>query len=563
MAGYSGVGAGTGYLNTYLNAEKFQTQQPGVAYDPNQYLNPNQILQMGQQQQQGYLSQSFNQQNPRMALPQNVGAALGGAVTRALTPTQAGNPQQGTQQDPANQIEQEFYKRAGQEADSMRAAGQPVNPLKAQWNAASSLIGDPVFGQSSIAQSFAAQQIDRINKLWNPNMQATADASTAQKGASTAQAQEATIETKQKVQTQREADSMVPIKWKAMGNNTFPVQVGPIVPRYVDSDDLTLNEDPNFKSNLTATQNATSADQMIPYSVFNASRNAQAANAQTTAVIKIQTAAATKDAADSNVDLDSAKKAGHMLAIGEDPATVMQMFGATGNNNSARNMARAISKYADIESGGTWSPTDAKVGLANEKAWDTGTVGQNFNRIQTVPSHFNEIYDAIKQLGNNPNTPTPATAYFQKAQQLFDPSGSKVPAFELAKDLAFTELNAALSPRGGADAALDRLLQNVKASDKPATLQAAMDRVVGFWQDKAHDAQMNYAQQVPRKDFLSDKLVDPQAVEMLTRKYPVTVGTGAKAKLQFDRLPDQAWVTAPDGNTAQASDFRAKMTSSQ
>lgn len=60
-----------------LNDARYNNSQSPYAYDPNQMVDPTAAIQMQQQ----YLKQMFAMQNPRLALPQQFGAALGAALS--------------------------------------------------------------------------------------------------------------------------------------------------------------------------------------------------------------------------------------------------------------------------------------------------------------------------------------------------------------------------------------------------------------------------------------------------------------------------------------------------
>lgn len=82
----------------YDQSDRINQAQGYLNFNPNAYIDPRLIplLQMQAQQQQ------FNQQNPRAALPQNFGSALGGLASRALTKfgVLPGQPQDQAQQSP-------------------------------------------------------------------------------------------------------------------------------------------------------------------------------------------------------------------------------------------------------------------------------------------------------------------------------------------------------------------------------------------------------------------------------------------------------------------------------
>lgn len=59
-----------------LNEARYNNSQSPYMYDPNMAVDPSSAMQLQQQ----YLKQQFAMQNPRMALPQQFGAALGNAI---------------------------------------------------------------------------------------------------------------------------------------------------------------------------------------------------------------------------------------------------------------------------------------------------------------------------------------------------------------------------------------------------------------------------------------------------------------------------------------------------
>ena len=87
-----------------MGIDRLNNQQGYYNYDPNGYIDPNQMLSLQPQ----YLKQMFAMQNPRMALPQQLGGALGGFGAQLLDklsgkagPQQAAQP--GVQRAPVEQ----------------------------------------------------------------------------------------------------------------------------------------------------------------------------------------------------------------------------------------------------------------------------------------------------------------------------------------------------------------------------------------------------------------------------------------------------------------------------
>lgn len=111
-----------GYL---LQAGRYNQQQDPLGYDPNNVVDPMQAIAVQQQYAKSLLQYQQQLTNPRLALPQQFGAALGGAVQGALPQSMQAGPQQAPQgpqagpQTPAAQaIHQKFLelKQSGMDA---------------------------------------------------------------------------------------------------------------------------------------------------------------------------------------------------------------------------------------------------------------------------------------------------------------------------------------------------------------------------------------------------------------------------------------------------------------
>jgi hypothetical protein len=559
MPTYNGVGSGTGLMNGYLQAEKFQQSQPGMVYNPNQYLDPNQLLAMSQMQQQAYMGQMFNQQNPRMALPQNVGAAVGGALSRALTPSQAGNPQQGTQQDPTNQIQQEYYKRTAQQYQALmaQAGGKPVNPLQAQYAAASSFIGDPTYGQSSIAQNFAAQRIDEISKQWSPEKQSTIDANIAAKNASTAEAQDKQLDIVSQIKKRQQDDQMVPVKWTKGpdGKTMVAQQAGGFIPAYLDDN---LTPDPDLPAKLNAAKAATGADQMMPFSTFNALKGNQQAAAQTTIIMRADEAEKTRQDAINDVNQNLAREWGHKLYTGD----AVKADIVSGNNPSQNALFNSATEFANQEAaanGDVYSPTDAANRKKAESSWMSGQLGQQYLKAATAPRHLADLEQIASGLDSG--TFKPGNDLYQRwSRNMGYSPGTQVPAFELARSVFVQELGGALNARGGSDREKEVMEGTINNADAPQTLKTTLATEEKLWADKMDDMAVNYEQNVKGKKFFGD-VVNPgrqtDAMNIYSKYYPIQIGTGDTAERMFNTLPPDTLIQTPGKRVMKVSDAKA------
>jgi hypothetical protein len=156
--------------NLLATQDRLNQQQGFLNYDPNGYVNPaqfapyqasmySQMMNMYQQQARAM----FNMNNPQMALPQNLGGALGQLASRALVGSppqqQPSQPQQqGTQPDPVTQMilaRRTMYLRGGMQLG------------EAQARAAEDLMRDPQAAQdpnaSMIAQRAYQEAVDKLH----------------------------------------------------------------------------------------------------------------------------------------------------------------------------------------------------------------------------------------------------------------------------------------------------------------------------------------------------------------------------------------------------------------
>jgi hypothetical protein len=155
--------------NLLATQDRLNQQQGFLNYDPNGYVNPAQFApaqaSMYAQMMNMYQQQAramFNMNNPQMALPQNLGGALGQLASRALggtpPPQQAAQAPQPQAQDPATQMilaRRTMYLRAGMQLG------------EAQARAAEDLMRDPQAAQdpnvSMIAQRAYQEAVDKLH----------------------------------------------------------------------------------------------------------------------------------------------------------------------------------------------------------------------------------------------------------------------------------------------------------------------------------------------------------------------------------------------------------------
>lgn len=173
------IGLGTGYNNPYLQAVRLNQSADPASYNPEQYTDPQAIAAQMFAQQQGMLKQSFNQENPRMALPQNVGSALGSFIGGQVSPQQT--PQStGDQQGAPNNT-----AMVKSQIDQDTSANLQTNPnyYRAQYLAATGIIKDPRYANDPNAQAIAAKYIEASVKHFDPSTLDDEDVKTATKQA--------------------------------------------------------------------------------------------------------------------------------------------------------------------------------------------------------------------------------------------------------------------------------------------------------------------------------------------------------------------------------------------
>lgn len=561
------IGMGSGLANPYLQADRLVQQQPASQYDPSQYINPQLLAQQAFANQGQYLSQSFNQQNPRMALPQNVGAALGAGVSQfasgmhaAMSPSQSGNPQQGTPQDPSQGIQQEFYKRLSTQLQAQIAQGGTPNYGKAQYLAATSLMTDPTYTQSPVAQSIAAKYVtDAKEKGYTPETDAATQASVAQKNEAVTDAQDKDTQTKLLVQQARDKQQYVPVKWtKDSTGAMYPQQTGAYIPAFIDNAG-TVDPDLEVKKNAAvhAAGGAQAGAAIMPLEDFNANKAAQAEMARQTALQKAQFAETARQDAVNNVNKDVANNNGIRLVHGD--MTIQDLSGSGPNANAMRQASiDAADKFAAANNT-TWSPTDVANRKKAESSWMSGSDHQTFQKAATVPRHLDDLEQIASTLDSG--SFVPGNEMYQKAARMVgvDP-GTKVPSFDLAKQVFSLELSGALNQRGGSTEDRVALTNQIKAADSPQTLSNTLHTEEKLWADKFADMKSSYETNVSGKRFFGD-LVNPQqqqeATTMYSKYYPISVGAGDAEKYYFDKLPAGATVQTPAGRVMTAGQLRA------
>lgn len=552
MASIGGVG--TGYGNQYLTADRLVQQQPAQMYDPQQYINPQQLAMMGYQNQAGYLQQSFNQQNPRMALPQNIGAAFGGAISQALKPQPTQQDQQAQQQDPTSQIQKDFTQRF----QSILAGQSTPNYGSAMYQAATSIAADPQYKGSPVAQAIAMQYVSQAKEKlgYTPESEANTQASIAQKTASTADATEKLDQAKVAIQQQKDKSQYVPITWTPDPNTgiTYAKQIGPYIPRYIDDN---LTEDPNLQTKRQAAVAAGGANSdTITLDAFNASNANRAVYSGQVAAAKATATEQSRQQALANVDQDLANRNGKALYNGD----MLLSDLSKSNSPTAQALYQASEKaayaYADAN-GGTFSPTDMADRKKAESGWMSGSQNTQYSKLATVPRHLDDLEQIGTALQNGSFKPG-NQLYNQWQRNLGAPSN--VPSFDLAKQVFALELSGALNQRGGSDDDRKAITAQINNADGPQVLTKTLATEEKLWADKADDVRINYEQTVKGKRFLGDVVnpqQQPQYMEMYSKYYPVQIGAGDGNKAYFDKLPDSTTIQTPKGRIMKASDLRA------
>lgn len=562
------VGMPSGNANQYLQADKLAQNQPADMYDPNQFIDPQELAQKAFSQQQGYLSQQFNQQNPRMALPQNVGAQLGSGIAQFANGMKSamnglsGDQQaaQQTQQDPSIQVHQEIIKRRSAILQDQLATDGIQDMPKATAQAAASVAADPAY-QTPAAQAIATNYQLQAQKLgYTASGDAQKQAALAQKSASTLETQERTVDLKDKIQSQRDSQQFVPVKWTKDPSTglMYPQQTGPMIPRYIND---SLTEDPDLENKkamaVQAAGGAQAGAQVIPYAQFNQNKASQDENARQLALARIAATEKEHEAAMQDVNQTLAQSNGEKLFHGD-----MLLSDLSGNNTAQVALRQASMAAADAiakANNASWSPTDMANRKAAERSWMAGPMQQQYLRAATAPRHLSDLEDIAQGLQSG--TFKPGNAVYQTAaRNLGLPGGANIPAFDLAKQVFALELSSALNARGGSDEDRKAITGSIQAADSPQVLTKTLATEEKLWADKFDDLKANYETNVSGKRFVGD-LVNPtvqnDATTMYSKFYPIKVGAGDGEKSYFDKLPDTAMVKTPAGRVMKAGDLRA------
>lgn len=126
----------------FTGMDKFYNQQSPAAYDPTQYVDPLAAIQM----QQEYAKQIFQMNNPRQALPQQFGAALGGFAQQLMG--QGGQGQQPQQaqgaQGPQTPVGQDVHSRYLTNLQSGMSQGEALYQAAHDSEASGKFDGDPM-----------------------------------------------------------------------------------------------------------------------------------------------------------------------------------------------------------------------------------------------------------------------------------------------------------------------------------------------------------------------------------------------------------------------------------
>lgn len=148
-----------------LNDARYNNSLGPSSYDPNLMIDPTSAMQMQQQ----YLKQMFAMQNPRLALPQQFGQAIGNAIQ--------GNPQQGSQQAPQGPPDSPVGQYIHAQAVKYGASG--LDAGEALYKAAGDAEQNPMAQQDPTAQKMIEKaRTYAIEKLkYDPNIGKAAKAS--------------------------------------------------------------------------------------------------------------------------------------------------------------------------------------------------------------------------------------------------------------------------------------------------------------------------------------------------------------------------------------------------
>lgn len=551
MANY--IGLGSGNSNPYLQAAKLNQSGPPQTYDPSQTLDATQMAQQVFQQQSAQRSQAFNQENPRMALPQNIGAAFGGALSRAIAPKPQTNPDQPAQPDISSVIQSEYTKRFMQILSEQQGTKDYGS---AQYQAATSIATDPQLGQSPITQAIAQQYIKQAKEGgYTPESAASTDASIAQKKEAVATEKEKEVQTQVAINAAKDNNQYVPIKWTKdpTTGNMYPQQTGPFIPRYIDDN---LKEDPDLqiKKNaaIAAAGGAQAGADVMPLEQFNKNKQVQQQMAQETALAKIAAQEKERQDAVNNVNQAVAQANGKRLHDGD-----MTLQDISGSSAAAVAMRTASTAAADAF--GPWSPTDMANRKAAERSWMSGADHQTFMKAATVPRHLDDLEQISQTLQSGQFVP--GNAWYQKAMRMVgaDP-GTTVPSFDLAKQVFALELSGALNQRGGTNDDRIALTNQIKAADAPQTLANTLRTEEKLWADKFADMKASYETNVSGKKFFGDLVnprQQPQATEMFSKYYPIDINKGDAEKYYFDQLSPNTTVRTAAGRVLKAGQLRA------
>lgn len=556
------VGIGSGFLNPYLQADRMSQQAPAMQYDPNQYINPQMLAQQAFAQQQMFSQQNFNNMNPRMALPQNVGSAIGKALTNTLTPTQSGNPQQGTPNDPSQAVQQKLSELTQANLQTQQANGEGPNISKAQYMASAQLMTDPTYGSSQVAQQIAARY--SVESKYTPEAEAKSEADQAYKASQTADTQTKQVDEALKVQEAKDKMRYVAVKYTA-GEDKIPypnmVAGTGVLPAF--GSDGTL--DPNIDQKKAALLAAAGPGATIMLeSDYNANKMTLAAKAQDTALQRIALTQQARQNAMDSVNQDVVQKNGKALYNGD----MLLSDLPKGNSPEAQGLyqgsLKAAYDYAESQ-GGTFSPTDAANRKKAESSWMSGTYGQQYMKLATAPRHLADLEDIYQGLQNGSFKPG-NDLYQRWSRNMGYGAGTNVPSMDLAKSVFVQELSGALNARGGSDREKEYMESTINNSDAPPTLHNTLATEEKLWADKADDMRINYEQNVPGKKFLGN-VVDPSQqkdyMRIYSQAYPVPVGKGDVEKAAFDKLPPDTTIKTPGGKVMKASDLRTLMGAQQ
>lgn len=547
------IGIGSGNSNPFLQAARLNQQGPAETYDPNQTLDATQMAGQVFQQQSALRSQQFNQENPRMALPQNFGASLGQVVQKALGVQQQAAPQQQT--DPTQVAQAAIQQAVTSNLQAQIQNGEVPNYGKAKYMAGvQALTGS---GGNQTMQAIAAKYISE-SKYTPESEQASQDKDTAAHDSATKSHMD-TLKAQQ--------DAVYQVVDMAADKDGLPSykQYGTAVP-LIGGDGKV---DPSFPSKQQAALDAAkSAGAKNPVfrtvSEITAYQGAlqRDRDAATLARVAAQEKERTDAVANANQDLINNNAMG--LVHGD----VLLSDLAKGNSPTAQaiyqgSMTKAY-QYAK-EMGVQFSPTDMANRKRAEGNWMSGTMNTQYNKAATVPRHLTDLEQIGATLGAGDFKP--GNRWYQVAMRATNQgAGQNVPSFDLAKQVFALELGGALNQRGGSGDERKALTDQIMAADGPETLQKTLRTEEKLWADKFDDLATNYEQNVKGKRFFGD-VVNParqtDAVNIYSKYYPIATGTGDSAKYYFDMLPDTATVKTPGGRVMSAANLRALEKSNQ